>query len=91
MATMNDPRRAPRPEDSAPEDEAASDIGGAAASTEELTGRASKTGDNLAALFDNPSDEHVTDGFRGGSDDDRDVAPPKDDAPVEGEETGTAI
>jgi hypothetical protein len=91
MTDMSDPGRAPRPEDSEPEEDEATDIGGETPSTEELTGRASKTGDNLAALFDNPSDEHVTDGFRGGSDDDRGVAPPKDDAPVAGEETGTAI
>jgi hypothetical protein len=37
---------------------------------EELTGRASGTGEDLTALFDNESKEHMTDGFRGGSDDD---------------------
>lgn len=38
--------------------------------TEELTGRASKTEDDLEALFENESEEHLTDGFRGGSGDD---------------------
>ncbi len=36
---------------------------------EELTGRASGTDDDLVALFDNASRDHLTDGFRGGSDD----------------------
>ena len=36
---------------------------------DELTGRASKTDDELTTLFQNPDDEHVTDGFRGGSGD----------------------
>jgi hypothetical protein len=36
---------------------------------EELTGRASGTDDNLVALFDNPTAEHMSDGFRGGSED----------------------
>ncbi len=35
----------------------------------ELTGRASGTDDDLVALFDNSSGEHLTDGFRGGSQD----------------------
>jgi hypothetical protein len=34
---------------------------------DELTGRASKTDDDLATLFDNESGEHIKDGFRGGS------------------------
>jgi hypothetical protein len=34
---------------------------------DELTGRASKTDDDLATLFDNDSQEHIKDGFRGGS------------------------
>ncbi len=34
---------------------------------DELTGRASKTDDDLATLFDNDSQEHLKDGFRGGS------------------------
>jgi len=38
----------------------------------ELTGRASARDDDLAALFDSDSAEHVTDGFRGASGDDPD-------------------
>ena len=34
---------------------------------DELTGRASKTDDDLTRLFDNESPEHIKDGFRGGS------------------------
>ncbi len=37
---------------------------------DELTGRASKTNDDLTTLFDNESEEHIKDGFRGGSDED---------------------
>jgi hypothetical protein len=37
---------------------------------EEVTGRASGTDDDLVSLFGNESDEHVRDGFRGGSQDD---------------------
>ena len=37
---------------------------------EELTGRASGTSEDLTALFDNESREHLADGFRGGSADD---------------------
>jgi hypothetical protein len=40
---------------------------------EELTGRASGTDDDLVALFDNTSVAHLTDGFRGGSDDEADL------------------
>lgn len=36
---------------------------------EEITGRASGTDEDLAELFDNPTGAHLTDGFRGGSDD----------------------
>jgi hypothetical protein len=36
---------------------------------EELTGRASGTDDDLVALFDNASGDHLADGFRGGSED----------------------
>ncbi len=39
---------------------------------DELTGRASKTNDDLASLFDNETEEHIADGFRGGSDDEED-------------------
>jgi hypothetical protein len=34
---------------------------------EELTGRASATGEDLTALFDNDTAGHFADGFRGGS------------------------
>lgn len=37
---------------------------------DELTGRASKTDDDLASLFDSESREHIQDGFRGGSGED---------------------
>ena len=37
---------------------------------DELTGRASKTNDDLADLFDNATEEHLADGFRGGSGED---------------------
>jgi len=36
---------------------------------EEITGRASGTGEDLIALFDDQSAAHVADGFRGGSGD----------------------
>jgi hypothetical protein len=36
---------------------------------EELTGRASKTEDDLEALFENEDQEHINDGFKGGSGD----------------------
>ena len=42
---------------------------------EEITGRASGTDEDLVALFENPTGKHMTDGFRGGSDDE----PPVDD------------
>ena len=57
----------PRPEDI--------DVDGIQPLPEELTGRASGTDEDLVALFDNLSDKHMTDGFRGGSDDE----PPVDD------------
>ena len=37
--------------------------------TEELTGRAAKTEDDLDALFSNQTEEHLDDGFQGGSGD----------------------
>jgi hypothetical protein len=46
---------------------------------EELTGKASATSDNLAALFANNDAEHIADGFRGGSDDDPATDIPKSD------------
>jgi hypothetical protein len=36
---------------------------------EEITGRASGTDESLTTLFDNPSQEHLRDGFQGGSGD----------------------
>jgi hypothetical protein len=45
---------------------------------EELTGRASGTADNLTALFGNDAADHFADGFRGGSNSDRDSDIPKD-------------
>lgn len=36
---------------------------------EEITGRASATGEDLVELFENPTGAHLTDGFRGGSED----------------------
>jgi hypothetical protein len=35
----------------------------------EITGKASGTDDALAELFDSDADEHLADGFRGGSED----------------------
>jgi hypothetical protein len=37
--------------------------------SEELTGRAAKTEDDLSALFGNETEEHLDDGFQGGSGD----------------------
>ena len=51
---------------------------------EELTGRASKTSEDLTALFENDTPEHLVDGFRGASGDDpddvnvEDTEPPND-------------
>ena len=45
---------------------------------EELTGRASGTSEDLTALFGNESADHLADGFRGRSDNDQDVAIPKE-------------
>ena len=36
---------------------------------EEVTGKASGTDEDLASLFDDDKGEHMTDGFRGGSED----------------------
>jgi hypothetical protein len=41
---------------------------------EELTGRASKTEDDLGALFDNATEEHIEDGFKGGSGDEAETS-----------------
>ena len=48
---------------------------------EELTGRASGTGENLSTLFEDGSGAHLSDGFRGGSDDDRETDVKKLDTP----------
>jgi len=53
---------------------------------EELTGRASSTDEDLVALFDNKSDQHMADGFRGGSEDE----PPVDDDVVRDDPTQSA-
>jgi len=53
---------------------------------EELTGRASGTDEDLVALFENRSDKHLTDGFRGGSEDE----PPVDDSAYEDDPTQQA-
>ena len=50
--------------------------------TRELTGRASGTGEDLASLFANGSDEHLRDGFRSANGDDPDSdVDPTDDLP----------
>lgn len=46
---------------------------------EELTGRATRTGDDLTTLFGNGAADHLADGFSGGSDDDIGVAIENDD------------
>lgn len=48
--------------------------------TRELTGRASGTGEDLASLFANGSDEHLRDGFRSANGDD----PESDVDPTDG-------
>ncbi|MBC8086152.1 MAG: hypothetical protein H7Z40_02735 [Phycisphaerae bacterium] len=49
---------------------------------EELTGRATGTGEDLLSLFSNGSDEHLADGFRAGNGDDPDTdAERSDDEP----------
>ncbi|HEX3928674.1 MAG TPA: hypothetical protein VHW65_11830 [Gemmatimonadales bacterium] len=45
---------------------------------EELTGRASRTDEGLAALFDDDGADHMADGFRGGSNGDRDTDIPRE-------------
>jgi len=45
---------------------------------EELTGRASKTEEDLGALFGNESEEHLEDGFKGGSGDEPGTASSED-------------
>lgn len=43
---------------------------------EELTGRASKTDEDLTTLFANDGADHIEDGFKGGSNRDEDVEIP---------------
>ena len=62
-------RKKPREESREEERTLLPDIGGTPL-PDELTGRASKTSDDLATLFDNASEEHIKDGFRGGSGED---------------------
>ncbi len=42
--------------------------------SEELTGRASKTDEDLKSLFANESEDHIEDGFKGGSGDEPETA-----------------
>ena len=64
------------PADQAPVEELASDVPGAVVPidgvvlSEELTGRAASSGEDLTALFKNPGQDHLTDGFSGSGDDD---------------------
>lgn len=55
---------------------------------EELTGRASGTGEDLGALFDDQSAAHLADGFHGGSGDDPSPVDQADGAGAEEEEDG---
>jgi len=57
------------------------DVDGITPLPEELTGRASGTDEDLVALFGNRTDQHMADGFRGGSEDE----PPADDDDLDGE------
>jgi hypothetical protein len=43
---------------------------------EELTGRASGTGEDLTTLFENDAPDHMADGFRGGSNSDHEADRP---------------
>jgi len=49
------------------------EVGDEDALPDQLTGRAASTSEDLTTLFRNQADEHLTDGFRGGSDDDDDA------------------
>lgn len=51
---------------------------GGDAAPEELTGRASDTDEDLVELFADPSDVHIDDGFRGGSEDEPAPEPEED-------------
>ena len=63
------------------------DVEGSARLPEELTGRASGTDEDLVALFDNPTDKHMADGFRGGSEDE----PPVDDDEYENDPAQSSV
>jgi hypothetical protein len=52
------------------------------AAPDEITGQATGTDENLSALFDSTSGNHLADGFKGGSDDDVDVAVAGDVDPI---------
>ena len=52
------------------------------AAPDEITGRATGTDDDLSTLFDSTSGNHLADGFKGGSDDDVDVALADDAVPT---------
>ena len=59
---------------------------------EELTGRASGTSEDVTALFANDAADHFADEFRGGSNDDRGSALPKDgDTDAAADEDVTAV
>ena len=63
------------------------DVEASARLPEELTGRASGTDEDLVALFDNPTDKHMADGFRGGSEDE----PPVDDDEFENDPAQSSV
>ncbi len=55
---------------------------------DEITGRAAGTDESLTTLFDNPSDEHLRDGFMGGS---GDVPESVDPTPTAGDEDADGV
>lgn len=59
------------------------DVDGITPLPEEITGRASGTDEDLVALFENPTGKHITDGFRGGSEDE----PPVEDDAIDDDPT----
>jgi hypothetical protein len=65
---------------------------GATSLPEELTGRASGTGEDLVELFENDAADHFADGFRGGSNSDpgSDIAKDVDTDPDAGDDV-TAV
>jgi len=58
---------------------------------EELTGRSTGTDDDLSALFQSKSGDHLADGFKGGSDDDVGVAIVDDDYLIEPPQVDTTL